>query len=707
MSPISADLDSLLNRFSSNLQTITGSFRIQQHDHLPSLESVLQDSIGGIIVTSKVQVPEQRIQFLFGNAKSMAKVVGVGLDFAKVYLSRENLITIEKINQLEWGQLWSEALQDGSSFYEPILIPNNDSFPSCLGPMASDASYWSMLMVFAFFFMTRSLLQLNAMAIHDCLQRGSTWLGMPSGKDKIGVKAKTSRKAEWSRGPSLNFLWDVFVGCVGKHGVGCISHHGEADEDTIGDGGSATPWTNIGGRGFAQKHDHEDMPRASMASGEGHHEGRESTSAEGKRNCGQGDTPSEGGGRNIGDEKDYHNQDHENVHEVAGKDGEGHAKSVKDPSTGIWGLGAWVSSLSQVFYSKGDEGEHGGKESTSGGSGGGDAPGERGEGGSDPNGGDDNRSSSRDGSGNPSEETHLKTVVVRVHPKYQPSDCRWEENGRNIDPDDQDLKTVNINPRLTLTFQKEGETKLLTTHMSVSFDISAAKPGHEDVNNSRFGWFQRRLSVSLNSAHGGAAQLVHEVLSGIEVTTRTDRTNTQTALGTWERRGNVSLTAAVVQGGITFGKPTESKTTVHENSMETPTEHIRRGFLALDTSNRGETCQLSYEFVYQNSPTDIKDTQGNKRSTYVNTGMCSTVCAKVEGTWDGLDENENSLYEFRAERDVCELTQVVRPKKKSLMKNLLQIYEMKLYINHKMTNIFASSLTQYYGGDLIGVSWWA
>jgi hypothetical protein len=143
-SQISPDLDSLLYGFSSNLQTITGSFCIQQHDHLPSLESVLQDSIGGIIVTSKVQVPEQRIQFLFGNAKSMAKVVGVGLDFATVYLSKENLITIEKINQLEWGQLWSKALQDGSSFYEPILIPNNDSFPSSLGPMASDASYWSM-----------------------------------------------------------------------------------------------------------------------------------------------------------------------------------------------------------------------------------------------------------------------------------------------------------------------------------------------------------------------------------------------------------------------------------------------------------------------------------------------------------------------------------------------------------------------------------
>ncbi|KAH8951092.1 hypothetical protein BDL97_09G007700 [Sphagnum fallax] len=465
-SPISADLDSLLNRFSCTLSRFIVTFHIQQYDHLPLLESVLQDTIGGIIVTCKVQVPEQRIQFLFRDAKSMAKVVGVGLDFATVYLSRENLITIEKINQLEWRKLWREALQDGSSFYQPILI---HSIPPYMWKQnfrflgTSDGSFLSVLRVCAFFFMTRDLLQLNAMAIHDCLQGGSSCLGMPSGKDKIVVKTETCEQL------SLEFLWD-FLGCVGKHGVGCKRHHGEGDEDTIGDGGSATPGTNIVGRRVAQKRDHEDMPRASMVSSEGHHEGRESTCAEGERNYGHGDTPSEGGeggGRNIAGEKDYHNQDDENVHKVGGKDGEGHAKSEKDPSTGIFEC-SWLDSF-QFLNFKGGEAKHGGKESTSGGSGGGDAPGEHSEGGSNSDGGDDGRSSCHDGSGNPSERTLLETsVVVRVHPKYQPSNCHWEENGEHIDPNDQDLKKVNITPRLELQFQKDfSDCKLLTTKMSV------------------------------------------------------------------------------------------------------------------------------------------------------------------------------------------------------------------------------------------------
>ncbi|CAM6036353.1 unnamed protein product [Sphagnum compactum] len=710
-SPISEDLDILLNRFSYFLHTITENFLIE-HDHLPSLESVLQDSSGKIIVTSKVQVPEQRIQFLFGNAKSMAKVVGVGLDFATVYLSRENLITIEKINQLEWGKLWREALQDGSSFYEPILIHGISRiwayYFRSLG--TSDGSPSTLLRVCAFFFMTRSLLQLNAMALHDCLQGSSSCLGMPSGKDKIGVTTETCEV------PSLEFLWDV-LGCVGKHGVGCKCCHGEGDEDTIGDGGSATPGTNVVGRRVAQKRDREDTPGASMVSSEGHHEGRGSTCAEGERNYGHGDTPSEGGeggeggGRNIAGEKDYHNQDDENVHKVGGKDGEGHAKSEKDPSTGILEC-AWFDRF-QFLNFKGGEGEHGGKESTSGGSGGGDAPGERGEGGSNPDGGDDDRSSHHDESGNPSEGTLLETsVVVRVHPKYQPSNCHWEENDKLIHPPDQDLSKVNITPRLELRFLKEGDSKLLTTKMSVSFDIAAAKPkpGDEDVNNNRFGWFQKCLSVSLQCLHDNAAQLGHDVFANTKDTTKTNKTNTQTTSGAWQRTANLSVTPPFVKAGLTVGKPTTTTSTLQEDSMETPTEHIRGGFLAQDMSERGQRHRLSYNFVYQNPPEDIKDTQGNNRSMYLNTGMCHTVYSRINGTWDDLDDEEASEYEFRAQREVCELTKDVRSKKKSQMKKLLQIYKMKLYINHKMThihNLVDRTLTSRPDNcELVGVDTW-
>jgi hypothetical protein len=54
-----------------------------------------------------------------------------------------------------------------------------------------------------------------------------------------------------------------------------------------------------------------------------------------------------------------------------------------------------------------------------------------------------------------------------------------------------------------------------------------------------------------------------------------------------------------------------------------------------------------------------------------------------------LNDEETSEYQFQAHRKVCELTKDVRSKKHvlSVLKELMQIYEMKLYINHNMTNI--------------------
>jgi len=49
------------------------------------LENFGQQHLGGIIVTSKIQVHEQRAQFLLGSTHAMTSVIGVGLDYAQVY----------------------------------------------------------------------------------------------------------------------------------------------------------------------------------------------------------------------------------------------------------------------------------------------------------------------------------------------------------------------------------------------------------------------------------------------------------------------------------------------------------------------------------------------------------------------------------------------------------------------------------------------
>jgi hypothetical protein len=69
---------------------------------------------GKLIVTANML--EGKIQFLFGNAKSMAQIVGMGLDFATVSLTCQNVIVVEGITKLEWTTLWGEVFLGESSW---------------------------------------------------------------------------------------------------------------------------------------------------------------------------------------------------------------------------------------------------------------------------------------------------------------------------------------------------------------------------------------------------------------------------------------------------------------------------------------------------------------------------------------------------------------------------------------------------------------
>jgi hypothetical protein len=75
---------------------------------------------GKLIVTANIL--EGEIQFLFGNAKSIAQIVGVGLDFATVSFTRQNVIDVKGIIELEWTGLWGEVFLGKSKFENPIFM---------------------------------------------------------------------------------------------------------------------------------------------------------------------------------------------------------------------------------------------------------------------------------------------------------------------------------------------------------------------------------------------------------------------------------------------------------------------------------------------------------------------------------------------------------------------------------------------------------
>jgi hypothetical protein len=183
---------------------------------------------GKLIVTANVL--EGKIQFLFGNAKSMAQIVGVGLDFATVSLTRQNRIVVEGITELEWTRLWGEVFLGESLFENPIFMEKVViSSPDHEKPQGSHVNALSEV---AMFFMIQKFLQnLDVGKVYNQVVRGVATTMTEENQSDIGqVHAKSVN--DRSTGILGFNLWDYLSRKQITRGLG------SATRDTSGEGGS-------------------------------------------------------------------------------------------------------------------------------------------------------------------------------------------------------------------------------------------------------------------------------------------------------------------------------------------------------------------------------------------------------------------------------------------------------------------------------------
>jgi len=256
---------------------------------------------GKLIVTAKIL--EGKIQFLFGNAKSMAQIVGVGLDFATVSLTRQNVIVVDGIPELEWSRLWGEVFLGESLFEKPIFMEKVViSPPDREKPQSSDINALSKV---AMFFMIQKVLQnLDVGKVYNQVVRGAATTMTEENQSDIGqVHAKSGND------PStviLGFnLWAYLTrgrgsarrdtsGVGGSH-LGGTDTPNEGDKEQGGDGGEDDD--NRKGRGAKGKE--IQLGSATI-----------DTSGEGVSHLGGTDTPNEGEkdqGGDGGEDDDNHN----------------------------------------------------------------------------------------------------------------------------------------------------------------------------------------------------------------------------------------------------------------------------------------------------------------------------------------------------------------------------------------------------------------
>ncbi len=276
----------------------------------------------------------------------------------------------------------------------------------------------------------------------------------------------------------------------------------------------------------------------------------------------------------------------------------------------------------------------------------------------------------------------------------------------------EDLEHAHIEPRLCFEFSrsKEGNKKILT-RLSTRFDLNNAIPKHHEEDC--FGWFQTHLNVSLESSDClGAAKLQHneKVLERLEAVQRhTHRVNSQSNSGPWQFNIGLQAGVPVAKGTVGVSKCTKTKSLLTETVFEIPNEQILGGFVPINRTSPSPTPRLAFDFDFPSCPTNLNYIDEEKRNWYLRSGLCSTVTPMIEGTWDHLNEDVASLYTFRAKRRVHELTYESPSTRNQFITRVLgmtksklpttkpmkieQVYELKLYVNHKMTHICNSRVT--------------
>ncbi|CAK9868003.1 unnamed protein product [Sphagnum jensenii] len=624
---------------------------------------------GKLIVT--VNMLEGKIQFLFGNAKSMAQIVGVGLDFATVSLTRQNVIVVEGITKLEWTTLWGEVFLGESLFENPIFMEEVVISPP--DHEEPQGSHVNALTTVAMFFMIQKFLQnLDVGKAYNQVVRGVATTMTEDRQSDIGlVHAKSVN--DRSTGILGFNLWDSVLPFK--------RWHGSATRNTSGEGGSHLGGTNTPSEG--DKNQGGSATRNTSGEG-GSHLGGTNTPSEGDKDQDGSATrnTSGGGGSHLGGTNTPSEED---------KDQDGSA--TRNTS------GGGGSHLGGTNTPSGEDKDKDGSatRNTSGGGGshlgGTNTPseGDKDQGG---NGRDDDDSHQDRGSkGQKMQQNTQCEISVTVVPGYEPG--VWS---RDIDPTPEQLKESYISPILTFLFKKAGNNRSIKSTINVCCGMEATSLGQVNHGSERFGWCQNHIHASLQCLQPGAATLGGESsLLGTKdlkdiFTEQTQATCPQAKFGvTAGYHRHVSASASV-------DLPLKSTLTSNQRMTEMPSEFISgTGFHASCHDKPGPLPMFQYAFDFRPQLPPNMFPDGPDQEKY--DGMRCTVYPSFEGVWIALKDTECE-YKLQVERHVCELVVAqslssLNPKtwaggKEKLPCNcnkMSQTYEVKLLINHQMLGI--------------------
>ncbi len=248
------------------------------------------------------------------------------------------------------------------------------------------------------------------------------------------------------------------------------------------------------------------------------------------------------------------------------------------------------------------------------------------------------------------------------------------------------IKLAAIAPRLEFKFEKSANYRKITTTTKTRCHLGGGEPKYPELD---CGYYQNNITISLKCEKKDAATLSS---SGVTAIVSTKQTTVETFTGSSslarQTGGQIGGQVQIPVVGIGFQAQGNMNvtSTIGGSSSLAESEEISNTQLAGFFVNPAdlEGSQV-YNFLYCiDALRRLKETSPGK---FVSAGICRTLLPTIVGEWDALDMDDACLYNFKTERNLMSIGDLMQSSVAWKVPYMSQRYQVPFYINHAMTHL--------------------
>ncbi len=274
------------------------------------------------------------------------------------------------------------------------------------------------------------------------------------------------------------------------------------------------------------------------------------------------------------------------------------------------------------------------------------------------------------------------SLIVIVYPESGGTFHRGSTN--DIEYPRDSIKLAAIDPRLEFKFEKLRNYRKITTTTKTRCHLGGGEPKYRELD---CGYYQDNITISLKCEKEDAARLSSSEVTAI-VSTKQTAVETFTDSSSLARQtgGQIGGQVQIPVVGIGFQAQGNMNvtSTIGGSSSLAESEEISNtqlaGFFVNPADRKGSQ---EYNFLYR---TDVLRLINNP-AKFISAGICRTLSLTIVGEWDALDMDDACLYNFKTERDLMSVGDLMQSFAAWKVPYMRQRYQVPFYINHAMTHI--------------------